>query len=203
MKTYVVLFIGAVLQGLAMSLFLFPHDIPSGGAAGIAILSNFFFHLPLGTSLWLVNFIFLTMALKYFGYAWTIRTMFSVTVTSITVSIMEAYIILPNFHFGLDLLMGSVIFGLGVGLLIRNGASSGGMVIPALMIANYKNFRPGKVMFWINISIFGLTAFVIDYKIVLFAILCQWLSTSIIDFIYQFKFPEKAIPALEWRKTKR
>jgi uncharacterized membrane-anchored protein YitT (DUF2179 family) len=186
--TYIWLFIGAILQGLAMSLFLFPHDVPSGGAAGLAILVNHFTHLPLGTSLWIVNFFFLTLALKYFGYAWTLRTMFSVTVTSITVSLIQAYLIIPHDFLFVDLLMGSIIFGTGVGILIRNGASSGGMVIPALMIATYKNWRPGKVMFGVNFSIFLLTAFVIDLRIVIYAVICQWISTKIIDFIFHYNF---------------
>jgi uncharacterized membrane-anchored protein YitT (DUF2179 family) len=197
---YFLLFIGASLQGLSMSIFLFPHSIPSGGAAGLAILMNHFIHLPLGLSLWIVNFSFLVLALKYFGYSWTVRTMFSVTITSITVNIMSQYVSIPHFNLIIDLLAGSIIFGIGVGILIRHGASSGGMVIPALMIANYKDWSPGKVMLGINILIFLLTASVIDIKIVFFAMLCQTISTNIIDTIYYLKLPSFQPFSLGWRK---
>jgi uncharacterized membrane-anchored protein YitT (DUF2179 family) len=197
---YFLLFIGASLQGLSMSIFLFPHSIPSGGAAGLAILMNHFIHLPLGLSLWIVNFSFLVLALKYFGYSWTVRTMFSVTITSITVNIMSQYVLIPHFNLIIDLLAGSIIFGIGVGILIRHGASSGGMVIPALMIANYKDWSPGKVMLGINILIFLLTASVIDIKIVFYAMLCQTISTNIIDTIYYLKLPSFQPFSLGWRK---
>jgi uncharacterized membrane-anchored protein YitT (DUF2179 family) len=198
--TYVLLFIGAVVQGTSMAIFLFPHSIPSGGAAGLAILMNHWLHLPLGLALWVANFSFLVLALKYFGYSWTIRTMYSVTITSITVNLITEYVSFPHVNLWLDLLCGSILFGIGVGILIRHGASSGGMVIPALMIATYKGWSPGKVMLGLNLFIFILTASVIDYKIVFYAILCQTISTNIIDIIYYLKWPSFPFISLGWRK---
>jgi uncharacterized membrane-anchored protein YitT (DUF2179 family) len=198
--TYSCLFFGATLQGMAMSLFLFPHSIPSGGAAGLAILMNHWFNLSLGFSLWLANIVFLLFALKFFGFTWTIRTILSVATTSMTVSHFTTHIPHIHTHMILDLIAGSLFFGIGVGLLIRSGASSGGMVIPALMIANYKNWSPGKVMMGINLVIFLLTAMVIDYKIVLFAVICQFFSTNIIDFIYHLRFEKLMFLTANWRR---
>ncbi|WP_077211253.1 YitT family protein [Bacillus dakarensis] len=198
--TYCCLLFGAVMQGMSMSFFLFPHSIPSGGAAGIAILMNHWFHTPLGFSLWLANIVFLVFALQYFGYTWTFRTIFSVATTSATVSYITTQVQIPHVHILVDIAAGSLFFGIGVGLLIRAGASSGGMVIPALMIASYKNWSPGKVMMGINLIIFLLTALVIDYKIVIFAIICQFFSTNIIDFIYEMRLPKGDVLTLNWRK---
>lgn len=198
--TYLCLLFGAVLQGMSMSFFLFPHSIPSGGAAGIAILMNYWFHIPLGFSLWLANIVFLVFALQYFGYTWTFRTIFSVATTSATVSYITTQVHVQHVHILVDITAGSLFFGIGVGLLIRAGASSGGMVIPALMIASYKNWSPGKVMMGINLIIFMLTALVIDYKIVIFAIICQFFSTNIIDFIYEMRLPKSDVLTLSWRK---
>jgi uncharacterized membrane-anchored protein YitT (DUF2179 family) len=109
--------------------------------------------------------------------------MYSVTITSLTISFFDAFVYMPHIHIIADLLCGSVCFGIGVGLMIKHGASSGGMVIPALAIANYRNSSPGKSMFWLNLCIFVLDATVINMRIVFFAVLCQWLSTKIIDAI--------------------
>ncbi|ONK22071.1 membrane protein [Bacillus sp. VT-16-64] len=198
--TYACLFGGAFLQGMSMSIFLFPHSIPSGGAAGIALLLNHWFDLTLGFSLWLANAVFLLFALNYFGYTWTFRTILSVATTSATISVLTAQVTFPHGHIVIDLLAGSLFFGLGVGLLIRAGASSGGMVIPALMIAFHKNWSPGKVMMCINLGIFLLTSLVIDYKIVIFAIVCQLISTNIIDFIYGLNFHKMLALTPYWRK---
>ncbi|WML52771.1 YitT family protein [Neobacillus sp. PS3-12] len=197
---YFCLLFGAFLQGMSMSLFLFPHSIPSGGAAGLALLLNHWFHLSLGFSLWLANIVFLFFALNYFGYTWTLRTIISVATTSMTITLLTSQMTLPHVHIFLDILVGSLFFGIGVGTLIRAGASSGGMVIPALMIASYKKWSPGKVMMGINLLIFSLTALIIDYKIVIYAVICQFLSTNIIDFIYGLKLPKLTILHPNWRK---
>ncbi|MFC3886013.1 YitT family protein [Bacillus songklensis] len=198
--TYGHLACGAIIQGIGMALFLFPNAIPSGGAAGIAILLNYWLHLSLGFSLWFVNFISLTIAIKYFGYEWTFRTMFSVTITSLTVSWVSAFWHIPHINIGMDILFGALLFGIGVGILIRNGASSGGLVILALIIAGHKKWSPGKAMFWVNMSVFILTALVIDIKIVLFATICQLLSTRIIDFVHNFRIGHTLLPNMGWRK---
>jgi uncharacterized membrane-anchored protein YitT (DUF2179 family) len=197
---YFCLLFGAFLQGMSMSLFLFPHSIPSGGAAGLALLLNHWFHLSLGFSLWLANIVFLFFALNYFGYTWTLRTIISVATTSMTITLLTSQIAFPHVHIFLDILGGSIFFGIGVGILIRAGASSGGMVIPALMIASYKKWSPGKVMMGINLIIFCLTALIIEYKIVIYAIVCQFLSTNIIDFIYRLELPKVNIFYPIWRK---
>ncbi|MBS4220678.1 YitT family protein [Bacillus sp. FJAT-49711] len=200
LASYILLLVGAFVQGMAMSFFLFPHSIPSGGAAGLAILVNHWFGLPLGISLWLANAVFLIFAYQYFGSSWTFRTIIAVATTSTTVTILASQLPLPHIHIILDILAGSFFFGIGVGILIRVGSSSGGMVIPALMIASYKNWSPGKVMMGINLLIFLLTSLVIDYKIVVYAVICQFFSTNIIDYIYEFKLQKLALLTPNWRK---
>lgn len=200
LSIYVFLLTGAILQGLSMSLFLFPHSIPSGGGAGLALLMNHLFGFPLGFALWLANVVFLLFALQYFGFRWVLRTIIAVGVTSLTVSIVTNYVSNEKMHLIPDMAMGSILFGIGVGMLIKAGASSGGMVIPALMISNYKNWPPGRVMFWINMLIFVLTSAVINYKIVIYAVICQFFSTNIIDFIHTLRIPRPRFLSANWRK---
>jgi len=181
-----------------MVFFLFPHSIPSGGAAGFTILLNHWFGLPYGVALWFVNVFFLVFALNYFGKRWTFRTILSVFTTSMTISIVSSYIPIIRFNLFFDVLLGSFLFGIGVGLLIRVGASSGGMVILALMIANYKKWSPGKTLMGINLFVFLFTSVVIDYKIVVYAIVCQFISTMIIDYINDLRL--STVLGLAWRK---
>lgn len=185
MIKYSLLTVGAMLQGVSMALFLFPHGIPSGGAAGIALLMNYWLHIPLGGSLWLANFVLLTLAIYWFGIRWTIRTMYSVTITSYTVHVIDLFVHFPHINLLFDLICGGLVFGIGVGILIRYGASSGGMVILSLIISSIKKIPPGKVMFWLNMTIFVITASVIEWKIVFYAIFCQWFSTQVIDIVYK------------------
>ncbi len=186
-RTFIYLTIGAIIQGLGMGLFLFPHHIPSGGAAGIAILNEYFWNVPHGWTLWLVNVPLLFAALKYLGATSAGKTIFSVTVTSLTVDLIG--LLLPRAISipWIDLVFGACLFGIGVGILFKNGASSGGMAILAQIFANVFKRAPGQMMFWINGVIFFLTAFVIGWWIFLFAICTQWLGTQVLDRVYNGK----------------
>jgi uncharacterized membrane-anchored protein YitT (DUF2179 family) len=184
--------IGAFLQGLAMAVFLFPHAIPSGGVAGIAILNDFFFHVPLALTLWIINFGLLLLAVKKLGKQTALWTIYCVAITSVTVDWLASLIQNPVNNIIFDVIYGAFIFGIGVGILFRYGASSGGMDILALIIAKWTGKKPGIILFWINSFVLLLTAITIGVEIILFAVLCQWMSTKIIDYVRTAQFQKKA-----------
>lgn len=103
--------VGGVLQGLGMSLFLFPHDIPTGGAAGIAVLLHYLFQIPHGFSVWAVNVSMLFTALKWLEMRTFTGTLASITVTSVSVLIFD--VVFPDItsNLWLDLASGAVFIG--------------------------------------------------------------------------------------------
>ncbi|WP_085524563.1 YitT family protein [Tuberibacillus sp. Marseille-P3662] len=199
MISYFWLTLGSILQGIALAIFLFPHDIPTGGAAAMAVLAEYFFGLPLGITLWLVNFPLLIMAGKYLGMASAIRTMYAVTVVSIVVNLLSFLTVRSHPYLWLDILMGALCFGIGVGMMVRQKASNGGLVILALIIATYRHFSPGRVIFWINGSMMLLTAIVVDLPIIIYALITQWIGTRMIDMVQQLQM-EDIMMNFGWRK---
>jgi uncharacterized membrane-anchored protein YitT (DUF2179 family) len=185
MKLWTFLFLGAFIQGLGMALFLFPNDIPSGGAAGIAILTEHLFDISHGLTLWIVNVPLMIIALRRLGRMTVLKTIFAVSVTALTVQFMENVFEPTQGNFIIfDLVIGAVIFGVGVGILFKQGASSGGMAMLAQLVSSWTSIPPGRAMFWINSMIFILTAYYLDWMIVLYALAAQLISTRIIDLIY-------------------
>ncbi|HZG70991.1 MAG TPA: YitT family protein, partial [Chondromyces sp.] len=87
---------GGTIQGFGMGVFLFPHAIPSGGAGGLAVLLNYWFHFNMGFALWLVNFSLLVLAVKYLGNRVALWTMMSITVTSLSIYVCQTLIPLPS-----------------------------------------------------------------------------------------------------------
>lgn len=183
--------IGAFLQGLAMAVFLFPHAIPSGGVAGIAILNDYFFHIPLAMTLWIINFGLLLLAVKKLGKLTALWTIYCVAVTSVTVDWLSSLIQNPANNILFDVIYGALIFGTGVGILFRYGASSGGMDILALIMAKWTGKKPGIILFWINSIVLLFTALIAGFEIILFAVICQWISTKIIDYVRTAQFQKK------------
>ncbi len=199
-KNYTIITLGGIIQGCAMALFLFPHSIPSGGAGGLAVLLHYWFSIPLGFGLWLVNFSCLVAAIKWLGNSSAIGTMYGITINSMTIYLLGVDMYRPTEYIWLDLVIGSILLGVGVGILLRQGVSNGGMGVIALIIATYRNSLPGKPLFYINGSIFLLTGFIIDWSLILLAIISQWLCTKVVDIIYNIRFETSTTTSFQMRK---
>ncbi|WP_339061344.1 YitT family protein [Tepidibacillus marianensis] len=195
LKTYTIITVGAIIQGLAIDAFLFPNYIPSGGAGGIAVIMNYLFHIPTGFGLWLANFTMLLVGIKWLGNSSAIGTMYSISVAAITIEWFDFPIQTSN-NVWVDLVIGSLILGIGVGILLRFGVSNGGVGVIALIIAKYRNTSPGIPLFLINGSIFLLTSSIISWDIIFQAIFSQWLSSKIVDLIYNFQ-PEPNVVVIQ------
>ncbi|RBP92917.1 putative 5xTM membrane YitT family protein [Cytobacillus firmus] len=180
-----ILGMAASIQGIAMTFFLFPHFIPSGGAASLAVLFNYLLDTPYSVTLWILNAGLLLAAAKWLGKSSVIWTMFCVSVTSVTIDFLTPYITEPLNPVLLDLLLGAAVFGVGVGILFRMGASSGGMDILALIISKARGSAPGRTLFYINGSLLLLTGVVVDWKVIVYAVICQMIGTRMIDLIYK------------------
>ncbi len=176
-----------------MGVFLFPNYIPSGGAGGFTVLLNYWFGIPLSLALWIMNASMLLFALHYLGGKSTIGTLFGITVTSISVNLFEVSLDSPFSTISLDLLFGSIFLGIGIAVLLRQGVSNGGVGVIALIIAKYKKINPGKSLFWINGVIFVITGYVIVWEIIIQALICQWVSTTIVRWLYNVRVPRKRV----------
>ncbi len=181
------LIIAAILQGISMACFLFPHGIASGGAAGVAILFESWFGWNYAWSLWGINALFLLVAIRWIGLSSALKTILTVTVTSVTVGIVGIIQIETMFSIYVSSLGGALLFGIGVGILFRYGASSGGFAIIAHVLYKTVGILPGKSMFWMNISIFTLVAIVLGWHLFLFAIATQWIATKVINQVIVYK----------------
>lgn len=190
--------LGCVFQGFGMGVFLFPQSIPSGGAGGIAILMNHWFEIEMGLSLWIANFTLLLIGIKYLGKKFALWTFIGITMTSLFVDLFENNIVIIHRYIFLDLIMGSVFLGTGIGILMRHRVSNGGVGVIAFIISHWRGIPPGRPLFTINTSIFIINALVINWKIIFLAIISQWIATTIVNFIYRVEF---TIPyALAFRK---
>ncbi|MEI2662989.1 YitT family protein [Rossellomorea sp. LJF3] len=196
LRKAVILGLASTIQGLAMAVFLFPHFIPSGGAASVSVLLNYLLHIPFAVTLWVMNACLLGAAVKWLGRGNAFWTMYCVTVTSLLVDAAAPLMTGTVSFVFVDLLIGSILFGIGVGVLFRMGASSGGMDILALIISKLKGYSPGKTLFVMNGTVLLLTGIVVDMKIILFAIACQFIATRILDIINKLDI-RRSLPHIE------
>ncbi len=133
--------IGNVLYALTVKVFLLPANLTSGGATGIALAGHYLTGAPVSVLLFLVNLSMLLLGLVVLGKAFAVTTLLSTFLIPAALEVFDR--LLGDFVLTEDILLCTLFAGLGVGcflgIVIRTGASTGGMDIPPLIL--YKCFR--------------------------------------------------------------
>ena len=126
---------GNFLYALAVKLFLIPADLVTGGTTGIALVMNHLWGIPVSRFVLIFNVTMLIVGWLILGRGFAVTTLASTFLYPASLEICD-------FLFGelvltKDLLLCTVFSGAGIGLalgiVIRAGASTGGMDIPPLV----------------------------------------------------------------------
>lgn len=150
----------------SINLFYAPHGVAAGGATGLAIIVQESVGMPLWLTTLAFNFVMLVLAWFLLGRG----TFRRILAGSIGLPVMLALI--PQTMIVADRLLaviiGSVIFALGVGLIYRIDASSGGTTVPPLILQKYLRIKPAIGLYAVdflicllNIPVAGIEAFVL------------------------------------------
>lgn len=150
LKDYSLVLIGNLILAIAVGFFIIPYNVLSGGCAGVAILLKPFIHVD--TTI-IVNVV--VISLFIFGWitlgkSFAIKTVVSSIVYPIFLTIITY--IKPDFELSIILasIYGGLLAGLGIGIVMRTGASTGGMDIPALAVNRYFHIPVSKVVLVID-----------------------------------------------------
>lgn len=196
---YALITIGAFILAVGYVYFISPHKIVPGGVYGIAIvvhyLSQGFFSfwpdgIPIGLFGLLLNIPLTYAGIKILGPKFGIKTVvgfvlssvFMDGITMLRANGLEALVddVL------LSCLFGGVLIGVGLGLIFKSRATSGGSDIIAMIIAKYTNIQLGQLMIYVDsvIVLIGLFAFH-DWKIPLYSWLVIYVTGKAIDLILE------------------
>ncbi len=141
--------LGNTLYALSVKLFLLPANLISCGTTGIALVVNELTGLPLSVFIFGFNIVMLGLGWLVLGRQFALTTVFSSLFYPIALEILDR--VLGSVQITDDLLLNTLFAGLGLGLslgmVMRGGASTGGMDIPPLVLK--KIFRiPVSVSLW-------------------------------------------------------
>lgn len=132
---------GNILYALAVKLFLLPANLASGGGTGIALAAHYATGVSVSGILLLVNISMLILGFFALGKAFVVTTLLSTFLIPAALEVFDR--MLGDFVLTQDILLCTLFAGLGVGVslgvVIRTGASTGGLDIPPLIL--YKYFR--------------------------------------------------------------
>ena len=180
-KKILMIELGTFIFALAIGLFILPSKILSGGVAGItALLSNF---VPLSED---IMTIILNSGLFVLGSIFLGKDFFMNTlIFSVSYPFMLLFVtrIMPSYEIDplLASVYGGVIGGIGIGIMFRNGGSSGGTDAIALIIEKYFHVKVSTVIMVMDALTVLLGLYIYGINSVLIGLICVFLMTFAID----------------------
>jgi len=130
----------------------------TGGTTGVAFLLHYFAQMPLGAVLFVINLPFYVFGWQRLGHAFTFKTFAAVGLLSIYVELLPQWIGFSHLDPVFAALMAGLLIGTGILILIRHGASLGGVTIMSVYLQKTRGWRAGHVQMAIDACIL-LTAF--------------------------------------------
>ena len=137
--TLLTVIIGNAMYAAVAVLFLLPSGLPTGGTTGIALLVNRLTGLSVSMFVLGFNIVMLVVGFIFLGKKFAFTTIVSTFTYPICLELFGQ--IFANVHFTDDIWLNTIFSGLGIGVglgsVIRMGASTGGMDIPPLVLNKY------------------------------------------------------------------
>jgi len=126
---YVLILIGALIQALALRLFLVPAELVSGGISGLAQLLYHYVSIPIGVMVLIGNIPLFILGWRYLGGPrFAVRTILSILTFSILTDILTFFLPAEGVtnDLVLNTLYGGLLLGIGLGIVYRGRGTSGG-----------------------------------------------------------------------------
>ena len=155
LKDYFMIVVGLALYAFGFTAFILPETVVSGGLAGVSSLVYFKFGIPVAITNYSLNVLLLLMAFRVVGRTFVIRTVFGFSVISLFFGIMQPLFPQPfvNNQPFMNIILGSIMCGLGVGLAFIHNGSTGGTDIVAAMVSKKTNVTIGRMILYTDVFI--------------------------------------------------
>ena len=181
-RAYTEIVLGCLIGGAAYPLFLVPNNIAPGGLTGIATIFNYLWGWPVGITSMLLNLPLFLIGWKAMGKVFVFRSLVATVLFSACIDLMQ----LPPLTD--DILLGSVygalVLGLGLGLILRGGATTGGSDMIARMVHNkFPIVTVGAFLFAVDCAVILCAAFTMSARAALYALICIFVNAKAVDLV--------------------
>ena len=151
LKVFLSIILGNAMLAFAICAFVVPNDIMLGGSNGIALFIQQFIPVRLSMISAVVNALLFLLGLLFMGWKFAATSLMSTIIYPLILALFETLPLgtLFNENIVISALACGVLCGLGIGMVIRVGGSTGGMDIPPCILHKYKGIPVGtSVMFF-------------------------------------------------------
>lgn len=191
---YILSILGGMLVGIGEAWVLIPLKLTTGGFNGIGMLLYYLMGIPVGLVTIALNLPLFFVSLKMLGAKYSFKTLIAMMVTSLMLEVAGNWTPLTS-DMLLAAVFGSAIIGLGIGLCLKGGSTTGGTDLLAKLIqSKNKHLQMGNIILVIDALIIAIASFTFDnIEIALYSGIAVFVMTKIIDFIIDGGKYEKAM----------
>jgi uncharacterized membrane-anchored protein YitT (DUF2179 family) len=157
-----------ILAG-SINLFLGPHNIAAGGVSGIGLLVEYALGIDRSWVVLALNIVVLALAAIFLGKEIFFKTLIGSFLFPLALQIVPAGMLIEN-HW-LSVIVGSILFAVGVAILYDSKASSGGTTIPPLIFKKYWGLSTAIGLLLTDFVIVCMSLYIFGFEAFLFAIL--------------------------------
>lgn len=187
--SYSLIIVGSFILAAGFVLFITPYKIVPGGVYGIAIVFHYLFNTPVGLIALCFDIPLTLIGLKILGPRFGFKTVLGFSLTAVftdTLTYIWGFKPLVEGDALLSAIFGGVLIGLGLGLIFKSKATSGGTDIIAMIINKYTNLPLGQLMILVDsgIVLFGLIVFQ-DWKIPLYSWIVIFITGKVVDVVLE------------------
>lgn len=159
-KEYLLITLGVTLYALGWAVFLGPNNMIGGGVTGFSAIIEYAFGLPIPVTYFVLNVFLLLVGTKILGTGFGFKTIYAIIMTSVMLAVTKDIIPLDfiNKFAGAEskivcTILGGIMAGVGIGMSMSQGGSTGGTDIIALVWCKFRPASPGRVILIIDIVI--------------------------------------------------
>ena len=174
----------SALYAAAIALFLDPNHLAPGGVSGIAIIINQLTQIPTGTLILIMNVPLMVLGMWKLGFKFLLSTLVAVISSSIFTNLLAPYGPLTTDPL-LAACAGGALLAVGMGILFKLGATSGGTDILIRVIKlKYKHLKTGSLFLATDCCVIAASALVFgDIDLALYAAIATIVSSFCLDLV--------------------
>ena len=195
--SYFLIIAGAFILAAGFVFFITPYKIVPGGVYGISIVLHYLFGTPVGLVALCFDIPLTIIGIKFLGPRFGIKTVVGFSLTAVFTDLLTLFWGWKPLVEGdalLSSVFGGVLAGLGLGLIFKSKATSGGSDIVAMIIAKYTRLPLGLLMIYVD-SVIVMVGFLVfrDWKIPLYSLIVIFVTGKMIDMVLAGVSSDKSV----------
>lgn len=182
-KNIIFIMLGALISSIGINMFIVHANLLSGGVSGVALIVQYITSFPAGYTMFLLNVPLLILSYKKLNIKFTIFSVIGIVSLSVWLVVTRSTTNILHIKDPLLLcLYGGVLNGTGIGIVLSNHGSTGGLdIISIILKKKYDNFDIGKISLMCNFIIVSMGAIFFGLTSALYTLVSMYITSYIMD----------------------